>query len=412
MSKDKQTLETIISITAINNQPRLKFEEKLQQTLLEVVKCMNSTKGSIMLLKGAKNLVVAASTNPDIIGCRQSIDKPSPSSWVVKHKTPLYFDGSTDGNEFKSGRYDHYVKDAFLLAPIQIKNRVIGVLSVTEKIGSDKFTKDEQETLLTIVGYLISSLENERLNESLRKSKRQLKQKNLDLKKLEKVRSELFHMLIHDLKGPISEVVANLDILSYTVTNENREYVDAAQTGCDTLYRMISDLLDIERLEEGSLLLHEEKIEAVDLIKESLSRIHGIAKIKGIYLPENHLTPQKKITFYGDRALIMRVIQNLLINAVHHSPPRETITAGFEPIEENQIRFYVQDNGPGILPQYQEAIFDKYVQISKKEGERSYSTGLGLTFCKLAVTAHGGTIRVESDGEHGSRFVFTLPIGN
>ncbi len=412
MNKEIKTLETIKTITAITNKPKLKFEDKLQQILLEVVNYMGSKKGSIMLLKGRKNLVVSASTNSDIIGFKQALDKESPSSWVFKNKIPLYFNGSTNGNEFSGKKYDHYKKDAFLLAPIQTKNRVIGVLSITEKIGTDQFSKDEQEMLLNITGYLISSLENQRLNESLRKSKKNLRETNKELKKLEKIRSELFNMLIHDLKGPISEVVANLDILSYTVTSENREYVDAAQTSCDTLYRMILDLLDIGRLEEGSLTLMEEKIEASDFVKECLSRIHGIAKIRNLHLPEDHLKTGQNCFIYGDRAILLRVMQNLLINAVHHSPHGETIIAGFEYSEAQEICFYIQDNGPGILPKYQEAIFNKYVQIGKKDEKRSYSTGLGLTFCKLAVEAHKGNISVESDGKNGSRFLFTMPLGH
>ncbi len=412
MNEDKKLLDTITAINAITNQPRLKFDEKLQQTLFEVLNCIGVKKGSVMLLKGAKNMVVIASTNPDIIGFKQSIDHPAPSSWVVKHRTPLYFDGSMDGNEFMSGRFDHYVKDAFLIAPIRIKKRVLGVITVTEKIGADQFTKEEQSMLLTLVEHLISLLENERLNESLRKSKRQLKQKNHDLKNLEKIRSELFHMLTHDFKSLISEVLTRLDILSYTVTHDHLEYVEAAHTICDTLYRMVTNLLDIEQMEEGSLILHEETINAADIIKESLSRIHGIAKIKDLHLPEDHLKSQNNDCFYGDRAILMRVIQNLLINAVHHSPHGETIAAGFEHIEENRIRFYVQDNGPGIAPQYQEKIFDKYAQIRKTEKERSYAAGLGLTFCKLAVAAHGGTISVKSDGKLGSCFFVTLPTDN
>ena len=96
--------------------------------------------------------------------------------------------------------------------------------------------KEDQKKLLAVAGHLISALENQRLTISLRKKGQTLQKKNFQLKKMEKLRTDLFNMLIHDLKGPISELVANLDILTYTLSDENRQYVDSAQTACDTLY--------------------------------------------------------------------------------------------------------------------------------------------------------------------------------
>ena len=134
-----------------------------------------------------------------------------------------------------------------------------------------------------------------------------------------------------------------------------------------------------------------------------------MARIRELDVLENYIETDGDQHFHGDRAVLLRVMQNLLINAIHHSPSGETVEAGFDFMDEDTISFYVKDNGPGILPQYQEAIFDKYVQISKKQEERSYSTGLGLTFCRLAIEAHKGKIFVQSDGENGSRFQFQFP---
>lgn len=405
MNRDSETLKALKAIAEISNQPRLKFETKLNRILEVVVACMSAEKGSIILVKNRQTLEVVASTRPDLIGCRQPLSADTPSAWVVKNKQLLYVDARDEAPV--SRKIDRYKRDAFLLVPIQRKGTVMGVLCVTEKIGQDAFTNEEQAALLMIVGNLISSLENERLNRSLKQSKQTLKKKNQQLKRLEQVRTELFNMLIHDLKGPISEVIANLDILSYTASSENKEYVDAALSGCDTLYRMIADLLDIARLEDGSLKIVQERIDPCELVREVAARIHGQAGNKAIKIVES--CPDGCPFFLGDRGLMLRVLQNLMVNAVNYAPEGSEVKFGYTCDQPREICFYVIDDGPGIKPEYHDAIFNKYFQIHKKQAGGNYSTGLGLAFCKMAVEAHSGSILVKSDGVRGSRFNVCLP---
>jgi K+-sensing histidine kinase KdpD len=400
-------IKKFLSIIETSHNKNLSFHEKLQCILRKVVSCMNTERGSIMLLCGKNTLEVVASTNPELLGIKQPIKEDTPSSWVVKNKRILYV-GPGECMLFKK-RYDYYKKEAFLLAPIILHDKVIGVLNITDKKDSDFFSSDEQELFLTTAGYVISAVENQRLTESLRKSRNDIKHKNIELKKLERIRTELFNMLIHDLKGPLSEMVANLDILSYTIVDNNLEYVQSAQSACDTLFRMISDLLDITRLEEGCLNLIYEQIEPRNLVHDAVLLLSGTAKAREVGLKE-HVSPvEDTYGFPGDRSIMLRVMQNLLINAIQHSPKGSYVETGFKNTDEN-ISFFIKDNGPGILPEFQEAIFNKFFQITKKSDGRRYSTGLGLTFCKMAVEAHSGSIRVESDGVKGSRFVFTIPM--
>ena len=110
---------------------------------------------------------------------------------------------------------------------------------------------------------------------------------------------------------------------------------------------------------------------------------------------------------------IKRVITNLITNAMRHTPEGGSIEVGMNvPPEKNHFCFRVKDNGNGIAPQYQEKIFNKFEQVELKQaGVIAGSSGLGLTFCKMAVEAHGGSIWVESEGEgKGATFNFTLPL--
>lgn len=409
MAGKKRLLEVLIAINTISNTRTLKFDQKLQHILVEIVKCMQAKRGSIMLMKGLKNLEVVASTNPSLIGVRQRLDQQSPSTWVVNNKIPLYIkDGEYPDVPLR--RFDHYEKDAFLLVPIISNEKVIGVLSVTDKIVEDVFSREEQEVLLNIASQVIITVENQRLTESLKKKRRAIQRKNKELVKLEKLKTELFNMIIHDLKGAISEIIANLDILTYTASEENQEFVDSAKTGCDALYRMVFDLLDIARLEDGRIELVYEKINPQDLIKESLSRLFGLFRMKELEFVEIIPSSGNPEYFYGDRGIILRILQNLLINAMNHSPIGEKIEIGYKNQSNDKITFFVKDNGPGVPEEYKKAIFDKYFQLEKKNDGGVYTTGLGLTFCKMAVEAHRGQIGVESQYGEGSRFLFTLPL--
>lgn len=408
MERDSLVLKALVAINAISQNGRLEFGQKLQKILLEIVHCMGAKSGSIMLVKGRKNLEVTASTRPELIGIKQALDGKSPSSWVVQNKTPLKVDDVESSGIFKkkSGRYQGA---AFLLVPIIGNDKVIGVLNVTDKIGEDIFSAEEQQALLNISGLVISALENQRLTESLKEKGRALQEKNTELKKLETLKTELYNMLIHDLKGPISEILANLDILTYTLYDENLDYVRAAQSGCDTLYRMICNLLDISRLEDNKLDLIYERINPLDILKESIARIFGLAKTKELKIEEKISETHADEYLWVDRDILIRILQNLLSNAIQYSPSGETIECGIDYLDSGDIEFSIKDNGPGILPRHHEAIFDKFLQLEKKADGRIYTTGLGLTFCKMAVEAHKGSIKVVSDGVHGSTFSFVIP---
>ena len=270
MSPYKELLNVLIEITDISNNRKLDFTEKLSQILLEIVHCMQVRCGSIMLLKNRMTLEVVAATNPDIIGIQQRLEVDFPSSWVVKNKKPLYVDSSSPCS-FLISRFKHYEGDAFFLVPLINNGRAIGVVNITEKIGKNTINKDLQSILSNILGTVIVALDNHRRTKSLKKKQKTLRNKNLDLQQLEKLRTELFNVLIHDLRSPVSDILTNIEILSCTAGDENIVFVEKAQSSCNTLYSMISNLLDISLLEDGKIKLIYEETISDKLIENSIS---------------------------------------------------------------------------------------------------------------------------------------------
>ena len=409
MISEKELLNVLLDINTISHGEDLDFGAKVERILHKITACLNAQSGSIMLLKKPTELEVVASTKKDLVGVKQPLEEQSPAAWVFTHQKPLYVDEKTGSEEFPP-RFDRYRKTAFFLTPVMGFESVIGVISVTDKIGEDRFSAQERRSLLDIAGHVIGALENQRLNQSLKKKQFQLEAQNRKLQKLEQLKTDLFNMLIHDLKEPISEIMANLDILSYTTLAENREYVDVAKIGCDTLYGMVFNLLDIARLEEDRLKLVYEKIDPGDMVDEVLDRNLFPANFKGLSIDKKLPDTAPYQHLIADRGLLMRVLQNLLTNAIKHSPESGTIEVGFQCTTAATIKFWISDTGPGVRAEFHDSIFDKYFQPQKTDDGRRYSTGLGLNFCKLVVQAHGGSIGVNSDGYSGSQFFFTLPL--
>lgn len=407
MQKEHTILETLSSITSISRDAELEDTEKLQRLLETLCQLIRAEKASIMFKRGNRFLEVVASTRKEIVGLRQPLSCDSPSCWVIRNKKALYIDKDMDnpGIACKGG----YKTDAFFLAPIFNINGVMGVLSMTDKEGDGNFSIKERETILQLAGIIISAIENNRLNTRLKAQRRQLEKKNKQLREYEKIREEFFSLLVHDLKAPIAEVVANLDILSYTATEDNLPFVEGAQTSCETMFRMVSNLLDITRLENRMLKLIPERLEALDLLKEALSMVYGQARIKNLRIENLMEADTNPPLFIGDRGLLLRVFQNLLSNAITHSPERSVIQAGYE-VKGSTVLFFINDEGPGVVPEDRERIFDRYVQVGdRKSAYQRHSIGLGLTFCRLALEAHKGRIFMESHEPRGSSFRFVLP---
>lgn len=410
MKNPRELLDYFIKINAVSNDRALSFDQKLQEILNGILNCLQVKSGSIMIRKGRKLLEVRAASNPSLIGVQQGLDQDSISSWVALNKKPVFVSDLDRDDRFpkKFGRYE---KHALLSVPVINHGRTIGVLNVTDKVDHDTFSPEEQKILFDLAGQVIGMLEQQKLMNVLQKKEKTLQERNRMLKKGEKLKTDLFNMLIHDLKGPISEVVANLDILSYTIDGPNKDFVESAQSGCYTLVRMVGNLLDIAKFEEGKLSLLYEKTDPKGLIKESIARLFGLAKIKSLTFFEDFAANGGDDELWIDRGLLLRVLQNLMSNAIEYSPEAGIIKMGYSFPKKGTIEFYVEDQGPGIAPEYHQKIFDKYTQLDKKSDGRIYTTGLGLTFCRVAVKAHKGRIGILSEIGKGSRFYFTLPLG-
>lgn len=245
-------------------------------------------------------------------------------------------------------------------------------------------------------------------------------------KELEQLRDDYTSMLVHDLRAPLTSVMNGIAMtqrgLGGPVTPQQRDMLAIAQAGSQAMLELVNNLLDISRLEQGRLHLDLEPLAPYAILDAAIERLDASARARQITI-EQHLSPDLP-TIEADEATVVRVLQNLLDNALKFSPAHSTVTIGAArwsthdqrangtPVppslhQGSWIVFWVQDRGLGIPAAYRERIFEKFGQV---RNHKSRGTGLGLTFCKLAVEAHGGSIWLESEVGAGSLFAFALPL--
>jgi K+-sensing histidine kinase KdpD len=277
------------------------------------------------------------------------------------------------------------------------------------EIGADDFLA-KPINRLELLAKMRSVLRAKSLHDEIVRTKAELEAKNQELLELEHLKESLMQMIVHDLKNPLTGIMGNIELLMRKSGNTDESKRSNLLLKCrdssNRLLKMIMDLLDISKLEEDKMELQWSRFDMTGVVKEALKELRGVCEVEKKTLVFEHENDSFDVT--ADRELLQRVIGNLLNNAIKYSPESTEIR-----IEighgERETTVTVADQGHGIPPEYHERIFEKFAQVDVKKSGHKADRGLGLTFCKMAVEAHGGRIWVESAESAGSRFSFTLP---
>jgi two-component system sensor histidine kinase/response regulator len=231
------------------------------------------------------------------------------------------------------------------------------------------------------------------------------------LRELQKVRDDLMKMIVHDLKAPLTSILATLEMMRDgdfgAFTDPQSRALGDAEGKAEDLLGLIEDLLEVARIEERTLPLVPEQIAPAALLAEIVYDWNLRFQQEGATASVDVSDDAPVIT--ADKALIKRVLSNLVQNAVNHSPGPVTLKLAAR-ADAKGILFTVSDDGPGIPAEYQEIIFRKFEQVYAQHAPRVRSSGLGLTFCRLAIESHGGRIWVTSTEGEGSTFYVQLPL--
>ena len=286
----------------------------------------------------------------------------------------------------------HGVPVIFLTALSDVGDKVKGFAAG----GTDYITKPFQ------LEEVLARVENQL---ALRQARRQLSAQLEQLRSLERLRDDLVHMIVHDMRSPLTVLIGRLELLKPHVANGPGKTLDTALRSAVALNRMADTLLDVSRLEDGKMPVHRTPCDLSKLAADVRASFAAVEPDRVI-----DLDCPEPVTATCDPGLVQRVLENLVSNGVKHTPSggRLRIAATALP---GRARLTVQDEGEGVPPEARERIFEKFGNVAARKSRSYHSAGLGLAFCKLAIQAHGGTIGVDSATPQGSLFWVELPSG-
>jgi two-component system sensor histidine kinase/response regulator len=345
---------------------------------------------TITATDGPSAVVAAFEKNPDL--CILDVSMPAGDLGVDDRST-----GFEVCRRIKRDPRTSRIPVIFVTALNDTSDRVRGI----EAGGDDFLTKPHNRLVLgaRVRSLLKLKAATDALEDSLRK-----------LRELEKVRDDLMKMIVHDLKTPLTSVLATLEMLADgdfgAVTTPQKAAIGDAETKSEDLLALIDDILEVARIEEANISLALAPIAPGALLAELVHEW-------GHRFQQDGTTASVSVAddapvFSGDKGLIKRVFSNLIQNAVTHSSHAVHLELNARRARQG-VLFTVTDNGPGIPPEYHDLIFRKFGQVEMPRSPRTRSSGLGLTFCKLVVERHGGRIWVKSTEGKGSSFYIELP---
>jgi len=248
-------------------------------------------------------------------------------------------------------------------------------------------------------------------DDTMRESKRKIETQNIQLQKLDKIKSDFLNITSHELRTPMSAIKGYTQMVFKQklgqITDEQRHALNVVLRNTDRLDNLIRDILDVSRLESGTIKFVPEKTDAGKMVNEAVETMQPTADLKNIkinteiepYIPEMMV----------DHERIKQVIINIVNNAIKFSPNGTIINVRTKK-DNDQVLFEIQDYGRGIPKDKQEKIFEIFYQVDSGMDRKFGGAGLGLAISRGIILSHGGKIWVDSEPEKGSIFYFSLPI--
>jgi signal transduction histidine kinase len=230
------------------------------------------------------------------------------------------------------------------------------------------------------------------------------------LLRLQRQKEELTEIVVHDLKNPLAAIAANAAFLNMTreMNEDTRECAGAIARAADNMLRMVHDILDVSRAEEAGLNLKLDEVDLAELAERAAALMSRRAEERRVTLVAE--IAGSGLLLKADPDLIRRVIENLLDNAIRYTPSGGQVALAVADLGDS-LSVSVADGGPGIPEHERARIFEKYAQLERKDdkAQKRFGRGIGLSFVKMVVDAHGGVIRVLDNEPRGARFELVLP---
>jgi signal transduction histidine kinase len=302
-----------------------------------------------------------------------------------------------------------YEEKMGIATPLTKHGKIIGTLTIISPFLFEYFIP----LVKNPARHISTALELADEHNDLKKITKKIKQQNIKLKKLDKIKSNFLNVTSHELRAPMASIKGYAQMMLRKklgeISDEQKKALDVILRNANRLDNLVQDILDISRLESGTMKFIIEKTDIQKLVDEVTETMQSPSDLKDIKI--NIEVEEKLPSLNIDQDRIKQVIMNLVNNAIKFSPDGSIINVATRK-EKDDILFEVQDFGRGIPKDKQDKVFETFYQVDSGTDIKFGGAGLGLAISRGIVIAHGGNIWVESEGisGKGSTFKFTLPV--
>jgi len=311
---------------------------------------------------------------------------------------------------------------SFITVPLKTQDAVIGSLSV-DRTHNQALTQDDLDVLVTLASQVAIALDNaqayreiESLNAGLearvRERTAELEAANAQLKQMDRLKSKFLAHVSHELRTPLTSIVGfadnMLEGLVGSLNMKQEQYLTRIKANGTRLARMITDLLDLSRVEAGKLVLSFEQVCLPTIVSDVIEQLLPLAITKHLNI-ELH-SPDPELLVWADQDRLSQILTNLLDNAIKYTPDGGQVSVELSVDTHDMARIVIRDNGQGIPPDALPKLFDPFFRVQQEERSQTKGLGLGLAIVKDLVDLHGGSITVRSEVDQGTEFTFTLPL--
>lgn len=393
----------------------LEMEVLVRRIFEELMGMMHIEGGGIMTLKGraAEKVIVIGHEKEKLnIGFKEL-------DYLLTQKRSLFvYDDLGEGSLRKMMQQ----KKLSCLMKLDVKGKDVGFLFLGRKLAGDAYSKEDVRVLKILGPQLAMAIQNaqqyeeirqfsERLKSAVDRATMELREANTKLKELDKLKDEFISVAAHELRAPMTAIKGYLSIIlegdAGEVSAKAVEYIRDAVEGNDRLLRLIDNMLNVSKAEQGKMTYNMGTVRLSDVARKIFTEFKPNAERKGLQLSVDIPRGLEDLV-YVDQDRIFEVAGNIVSNAVKYTDKGSVIIRLVQ-VKGDRVRFEVADTGPGISKQEQVKLFQKFQRVESGAG-KTIGSGLGLYISKLLVEIFRGKIGVSSDSGKGSNFWFELPL--
>lgn len=426
MLKNSQVLlEHILKVSGRMAETR-SLSPLLNYVVKEAINLTGAERGYVVLVHSNGSLDFKVTLSRDGSTIQDSEDQISKSvlKEVVDTKRPLVLRDAIQDPRF--GQAESVVVlnlRSIMCVPLITRGETIGAIYVENRSIRGRFSREDVTPLVLFANQAAVAIENAALNDALEtrvadrtrdlnQAKQQIEQSWAEAVEANRIRTEWYGKIAHDIRAPLGIVSVSLSYLEGgkmgSLNAEQLEWVSKSLQTVLHVAQLMDDLFDLSRIESGGITLHKESVNFQDFLQNVYTIGQGLPWHENVELKLDISSQLPEVSI--DPIRIRQVILNLFSNAQKFTTQGNVTLQAQYPANQNKVVVSVTDTGEGIAPEKINRLFKRFEQVDDNPERRGLGSGLGLAICRELVKMHGGHIWVESTPEIGSSFHFWLPL--